>query len=128
MSMNTEGATNSVPAVMPHPGAMHHPADVDRELGRLGAGQQHAVVERVQEAPLGDPAAALHKLLVHHRNLSGRTAEADEAELQPVAEGFAEGNGGRGVLAVSTVMSRRNTINGTWTGHRLMGSPCFPRC
>jgi len=86
------------------PGAVHQPADVDGELGRLGPGQQHAVVEGVQEAPLGDPAAALHQLLVHHGDLTGRAAEADEAELQPVAEGFAERNGeGRGVGSVDGV-------------------------
>jgi len=64
-------------------------------LLRLGAGQHHAVVERVQEALLGYPAALLHQFLVHDGDLSGGTAEADEAQLQPVEEGFAKGDRGR---------------------------------
>ncbi len=75
--------------------AVHQPADVDGELDRLRPRQQHAVVERVQVAVLGNPAAALDQFLVHHRNLPGRAAEADEAELEPVFEGFAEGRGRR---------------------------------
>ncbi len=66
-------------------GAVHEPPDVGRELLRLGAGEHHAVVERVQKAPLGYPAPSLDELLVHHRDLSRRPAEADETELQPVA-------------------------------------------
>jgi hypothetical protein len=40
----------------------------------------------VQEAPLADPAAPLDELGVHDRDLPGRPAEADEAELQPEAQ------------------------------------------
>ena len=54
--MNSDGSTNRTPATMPAPGAVHQPADVGRELLRLRAGQHHAVVQRVQEAPLADPA------------------------------------------------------------------------
>jgi hypothetical protein len=68
---------------------MHHPADVDRELGGLGARQHHAVIERMQEAALGYPALTLDQVLVHDRDLPGRSAEADETQLEPVAEGFA---------------------------------------
>ena len=38
-------------------GLVQQPADVDGELLRLGAGQEHAVVERVQEPRLADPAS-----------------------------------------------------------------------
>src|ERR1051326_7953849 len=72
------------------PGAVHHPADVGGELRRLGAGQHHAVVERVQETAFRDPAPALDQLLVHDRDLPGRAAEADEAELEPEAERLAK--------------------------------------
>ena len=34
----------------PAPGAVQQPAEVDRQLLRLGAGKQHAEVQRVQEA------------------------------------------------------------------------------
>ena len=72
------------------PRTVHEPADVRRELLRLGAGQQHAVVQRVQEALLADPAPALDELRVHDRDLSRGSAEADEAELQPETQCFAE--------------------------------------
>jgi hypothetical protein len=46
----------------------------------------------VQKALLADPAALLHQFAVHDGDLPGRPAEADEAELQPEAQGFGEGN------------------------------------
>jgi redox-sensitive bicupin YhaK (pirin superfamily) len=79
------------------PGAVQQPADVGRELLRLRSRQHHAVVERVQEASLRDPAPALDQLLVHHRDLAGRSAEADEAELEPEAERVAKARDGRRV-------------------------------
>jgi len=75
---------------------VHHPADVGRELLRLGSGQHHAVVERVQKALLGDPAFPLDQVLVHDRDLPGRAAEADEAELEPVAKCLAKADGAGG--------------------------------
>ena len=63
--------------------AMHQPADIGRELLRLRAGQQHAIVERMQEAPLGDPALLLDHDAMHHRDLAGRAAEAQERDPQP---------------------------------------------
>jgi hypothetical protein len=77
------------------PGAVHQPADVGGELLGLGAGQQHAVVEGVQKALFGDPAFLLHQLAVHDGNLPRGPAKADEAQLEPELQGFAEGNGGR---------------------------------
>ena len=43
---------------------VQQPADIGGELLRLRPRQQHAVVERVQEAALGDPAPPLDQLLV----------------------------------------------------------------
>ena len=77
----------------PAPGAMLQPADVGGQLLRLGARQHHAVVQRVQEAALGNPAPALDQLLVHHGDLPGRPAEADEAELEPEAKRLPETQG-----------------------------------
>ncbi len=77
------------------PGAVHQPADVGRELLRLGARQHHGVVQRVQEAVLADPAPALDQLRVHHGNLAGGAAETDEAELEPVQQCVAEADGWR---------------------------------
>jgi hypothetical protein len=81
------------------PGAVHQPADVGGELLRLRAGQQHAVVQRMQEALLADPAPLLHQFGVHDRDLPGRPAEADEAELEPEPEGLPKTHGrGRCIL------------------------------
>ena len=77
------------------PGAVHQPADVGGQLLRFGTGQQHAVVQRMQEALFADPAAALDQLGVHDRDLPGRAAEADEAELQPEAEGLGKAHARR---------------------------------
>jgi hypothetical protein len=75
--------------------AVHQPADVGGELLRFGPGQQHAVVQRVQEALLADPAPPLDQLGVHDGDLPGRPAEADEAELEPEAQRFPEADGKR---------------------------------
>ena len=64
-------------------GLVQQPADVDRELLRLGPRQQHAEVERVQEAPLAEPALLLDQDAVHHRDLAGRAAEAQRGDPQP---------------------------------------------
>jgi len=76
------------------PASMHQPADIGRELLRLRARQHHAVVQRVQEAALGNPAPVLDQFLMHDRNLAGRSAKTDETQLEPEHEGFAEWNAG----------------------------------
>ena len=81
-----------------HQTALHlvqQPSDIDRELLGLGTGQQHAVVERVQEPRLVDPAAPVDQLLVHQRDLSGGTAEVDEPELDPERCRATKGNARR---------------------------------
>jgi hypothetical protein len=74
---------------------VEEPAGVDGELVRLGTGEQHREVQRVEEPLLVDPATTLHEFLVHDRDLSGRAAEVDEAELDPERKGIPEGNLGR---------------------------------
>ena len=64
--MKTDGNTKQIAGDEAAPSAVQQPADVDRELLRLGPGQQHAVVERVQEALLRDPAPPLDELAMHH--------------------------------------------------------------
>jgi hypothetical protein len=44
----------------------------------------------VQEPLFGNPPAAFDQFLVHYRYLSGRAAEADEAQFEPEAEGLPE--------------------------------------
>jgi hypothetical protein len=70
--------------------AMHQPADIGRELLRLGARQQHAVVERVQEPFFRDPALLLDQDAVHDRDLAGGTAEAQAGDAKPGVEGLAQ--------------------------------------
>ena len=82
--------------------AVHEPADVDGELDRLRPRQHHAVIERVQEAVLGDPARVSRPALVHHRNQPGRSAEADKTKLEPVSKRLPKRRPGRAVLSVRT--------------------------
>ena len=81
------------------PGPVHQPADVDSELLRLGAGQQRAVVERLQEALLADPFLFLDDDAMHHRDLAGRPAEREGGDARPYLHRFGEGNAVVGVRA-----------------------------
>ena len=62
---------------------MQEPADINGKLDRFGAGQEHAVIERVQKARLTDPFLFLDQLGLHDRDLPGWPAKGNEAELQP---------------------------------------------
>jgi len=85
------GSANSTPAATPpFTPCISQPADVSGELLRFRSGQQHAVIQRMQKAPLGNPAAPFHQFQVHHGNLPGRAAEADGTELESVFERFAQ--------------------------------------
>ena len=63
--------------------AVQQPAQIDRQLMRLRPRQQHAEVERVQEPLLADPTLLLDQDAVHHRDLPGRTAEAQRRDPRP---------------------------------------------
>ncbi len=112
------------------PGPVHHPADIGGELLGLRSRQHHAVVERVEEALLRDPAFPFDEVLVHDRDLPGRTAEADEAELEPVAKSFAQADRrrgrirNRGFVGVHGLSSRQ--WRSAWTGHRLTRESAIP--
>ena len=73
-------------------GLVHQPADIDRELLRLGAGQQRAVVQRLQETLLADPLLLLDDDAVHHRDLAGRAAEGQRGDARPHLHRLAERN------------------------------------
>ena len=62
---------------------MHKPANVGSQLLSLRAGEEHRIVERVQEPVLGEPTPSLDELLVHDADLPGRASETDEAQLEP---------------------------------------------
>ena len=55
---------------------MHQPADIGRKLLRLGAGEQHAEIQRMQKAALRDPFLIVDEHAMHQRDLSGGAAEA----------------------------------------------------
>ena len=82
---------------------MHQPANVGGELLCLRPWQHHAIVERMQKPCVGYPAFSFHQILMHDGDLPGGAAEADEAEFQPVPEGFGKTHHGwlgtRGDLA-----------------------------
>ncbi len=89
------GQDEECPGHEPASRAVEQPSGVDRELMCLRAGQQHAVVEGVEEALLVEPSASLDQLPVHDRDLSRGAAERDEAQLRPEAGGLREGGRGR---------------------------------
>ena len=74
----------------PHP--VHQPADIGGKLLRLGPWQEHAVVQRMEEPLLVDPAFLLDEHAVHQRDLAGGAAEIDEPDLEPDQQRLAEGN------------------------------------
>ncbi len=77
------GQDEEQPCDQPAQRPVHQPADIDGKLLRLRPRQQHAVVERMQETLLADPAPLLDQLLVHQRDLAGRAAKAQQADLEP---------------------------------------------
>jgi hypothetical protein len=101
-------------------GAVHQPADIGRELLRLGARQQHAVVERMQKPALGNPALLLDQDAVHDRDLSGRAAKTQQRHPQPDPERLAEADAVTGI-------SLRCDLIGRHVAHDLiMTWPCRP--
>ena len=72
-------------------GAVEPPADIGRKLHGFGTRQQHAEIERVQELLLADPFALVHQDAMHQRDLSGRPAEGQHADLRPHGERLLEG-------------------------------------
>ena len=78
-------------------GPVQQPADIGRKLLRLRARQQHAVVQRMQKPALGNPVLFLDQDAVHHRDLPGRAAEAQQGDPQPDPEGFTEADAVTGI-------------------------------
>ena len=60
--------------------AMQQPADVYRQLLRLRPRQQHAVIERVEELALLQPAPLVHQDAMHQGDLRRRAAERDQPD------------------------------------------------
>ena len=64
---------------------MHEPANVSGKLLRLGAGQQHAVVQCMEKSLLGNPSLLLDEDAMHDGDLSRRSTKAQERNSNPGA-------------------------------------------
>ena len=96
--------------------AVEQPTDVDRELLRLRAGQQHAVVQRVQEPALPDPAAlpAREQLAELLEQLAPVASEIGcSAELETV-ERLGRATAARRASARSPSTAARGLSTGGW--------------
>ncbi len=62
--------------------AMEKPADIGRKLLRLGARQQHAIIQRMKITRLVDPLLLVDEDAVHHRDLRGRPAKGETADFE----------------------------------------------
>ncbi len=85
-------------------GPVHQPADIGRKLLRLRAGQQHAVVQRMQEPALGDPFLLLDQDAVHDRDLARGSAKGQQRHAQPDTECFAEADAVTGISSCYDVV------------------------
>ena len=120
----------------PAAGAVQQPADVGRELLRLRPGQQHAEVERMQEAPVAEPAPLLDEDAVHDRDLPGRAAEGQERDPEPTPASPRRGSDSARPAARSSRRPRRpggaascgsrGSRRGP-SGRRRRRAPCRPR-
>jgi hypothetical protein len=81
------------------PDAMQLPARVGRKLHRLGSGQQHAEIERMQEGRLVEPFLFVDQNAVHQGDMPCRSAERQQADPAERARRFAEGRSGVGVAS-----------------------------
>jgi hypothetical protein len=79
--MNIEGMTKKHPGDNAAPGAMEKPTDINGQLLCLGAGQEHAEIERVKKTRLAIQRLFSNELALHDGDLPRRAAEADEPKL-----------------------------------------------
>jgi hypothetical protein len=90
--------------------AVQQPADVGGQFLRLRAGQQHAEIQRVQVARLFHPLLLVDQDPVHERDLAGRAAEAEAADLQPHAQRLAEARGAQARGSISPPAARQPSM------------------
>ena len=84
------GKHEQQPGDQPAAHAVQQPAGIGRELHRLRSGQQHAVVQRMQEPRLVEPALLVDEDAVHQRDLAGRPAERQQPDPGKDARRLAE--------------------------------------
>ena len=79
------------PGDQPAPHAMQQPAGIGGKLHGFRAGQQHAVVQRMQEARLVEPTLLVDQDAMHQRDLAGGPAERQQADPGENARRFGKG-------------------------------------
>ncbi len=84
--------------------AVQPPADIGRELHRLGAGEKHAEIQCRQIARLVDPALLVDDDAMHERDLAGRAAKREKPDLGPHLQRFSECRMARRSGKASSVM------------------------
>jgi hypothetical protein len=70
--------------------SVQKPPQASGELPCLRAGENHRVVEGVKKTALVDPAFLLDQQSVHDGDLPGRSAEAEQRNLDPNPKCFSE--------------------------------------
>ena len=116
-------------------GAVQAPTDIGRELHGFGTRQQHAEIERVQKMLFVDPFALVHQHAMHQRDLSGRAAEGQHADLRPDGERLPEGGWLSRMLGVEDASGPMAAHSVVWAqslterrlGECLMGRPRWPQ-
>ena len=81
-------------------GPVQQPADIDGELLRLRSRQERAIIERMEEPRLADPALFLDDDAVHDGDLASRAAEAEGGDPRPDPDRLAEGDAVRRQVGV----------------------------
>jgi uncharacterized protein (TIGR00645 family) len=85
----------------------------------------------VEKTPLADPFLFLDQLRVHDRDLAGRSAEADESQLQPKTQGFAKrghrcGGHRGGIKSIPVPATSRNRAIRSKVTHVFLAAACPP--
>lgn len=72
----------------PTPGAVQQPAGIGGQLLRFRPRQQHAEIKGMKKTRLVQPAFFIHQNAMHGGDLTGGTAERQQADAQKGAQGF----------------------------------------
>src|SRR5215218_3466332 len=84
---------------------MQQPTDINRKLLCFGTGEQHAVIESMQESLFTDPSPSVHQFAVHDRDLPCRSAERYKTQLHPEAKRLSESNGSSSSFGITCCRS-----------------------
>src|SRR5690606_688056 len=89
--------------------------DMDRHLRGVGARNQIRGPDEIEKVLPGEPAAAVDDLVLHHRDVRGRSAERDHAERQKELRDVTEAAPRRQCLHFAVRgLAGASTIGPTW--------------